>query len=408
MQNVRFFLGATVASLAVVAGADFAHADPSPTIPTTRVTMVEVDVTTQYDSNVAESSRELAALRGLTLADELITPSGIFQVARPLGAISLMLRGTGGYDFHRVNTIRDTVHFDFAAGADLHTGQCHESVVGDYAQSQSELSQLTVGLLNNTQDTTSINATAACGRQTGLAPKVSFTQSWLSNSSIIYKTVDNRTSTIDASLAYQRPAFGAASVFGTYEQATYPHRLFLGPNGPLAYGYKLYAGGFRYEHLVGSKIDLTAQVSYTALDPDSGSAQKFNGFTFAGDATYYMNTRLKTHVSVSRQTLPSTRPDSNFSVEDSYAADVSYLLGARLTLTLNADRKHTSFVGSIIPDPFRRLTEQTAYDVGGQASYTLNRRITLLLTAGDTEFQANLTGFSYSSTKIGIGVRATF
>src|SRR5437016_2570009 len=106
MACVRAFAGAAslvVATLVTAAPAFAQVAKASQTVPTARETEIDLGADFTYDSNVARSDREIAARRGLVLADEIATPSLNVVLARPFGRAIFFFDGEGSYDFYRVN-----------------------------------------------------------------------------------------------------------------------------------------------------------------------------------------------------------------------------------------------------------------------------------------------------------------
>lgn len=408
MNFVRLLVGVSPALLAVMALASPSKAAQSnidEPVPTARTTDVEVGVDVAYDSNVARSDRALAARRGLTLADEITTPSFDFTLARPLGRTMLFVRGDGTYDFHAINTRRDHENLDFSGGAGGHFGPCQESIVGDYGRTQSDLTDLAANVVNNTRQNEDVKFSATCGHAIGLAPEIGVTQSWANNSDASLRLIDSQSLTVDAALAYRRPVLGAISIFGQFVSESYPNRP---PRGPLATGYEIYTAGLRYERHLGTRIDTTLSVSYTVLDPSAGVGTKFSGLTYAFDLSYNLSSRMKAHGSVTRATVPSNRVSANYKVDDTYDADLSYTLSSRLTLKLLGEIASSNYRGGGNLAQGFDLTQETLYTATASATYTLSKRLSLILSAGDNERRANSLGLSYSSTKVTLGATAKF
>ena len=156
------------------------------TIPTAPATqqMVEFGVTGDvvYDSNVARSDRELAAMRGLTLSDEIFTPSAFINLALPFGRSSLFLGGSAGYDFYVNNHVLDQERISILGGGIGQFGPCHETLSGSFARSQSDLNNIDTLAVTNTENHESVALAATCGRATGLAPTAQVSENWEQNS----------------------------------------------------------------------------------------------------------------------------------------------------------------------------------------------------------------------------------
>jgi hypothetical protein len=411
MKFVKLLIGASPALLVAMALASEARAAQSTVdeaVPTTRQTDFQLGVDVGYDSNVARSDRELATRRGLTLGDEITTPSFDFTIARPLARTMVFIKGTGDYDFHAINSRRDHENLDFSGGAGGHFGPCQESIVGDYGRTQSDLADLQTGVTNNTRESEGVKFNAACGRAIGLAPEFGVTQSWANNSATVLRQIDSTSLTVDASLAYRRPILGALSIFGQYVDASYPHRTLIGLGGSLASGYEVYSAGVRYERHVGTRIDTTLSISYTALDPSAGSGSRFRGLTYSVDLSYNLTNRLKAHASATRATVPSNRVFANYKIDDTYDADLSYLWGTRLRFKLLGSIASSDYHGNGAVVRKVDLTQETLYSATASATYNLNKRWSLVVSVGDDERRANFPGLSYSSTKATLGATVKF
>lgn len=410
MSFVRLLIGASPAILVAMALASpsrAAEASINEPVPTTRTTDVDLGVDVAYDSNVARSDRDLAARRGLTLADEITTPSFDFTIARPVGRTVLFVKGDGDYDFHAINTRRDHLNLDFKGGAGGHFGPCQESLVGDYGRTQSDLADLAQGVTSNTRENEDVKFNAACGRAIGLAPGFGVTYSWVDNSNLALRPVDSRSLIIDASLAYRQPVLGSISIFDQYVSTSYPSRFTLPSGQVLGSGFDIYTTGLRYERHIGTRFDTTLAVSYTALYPSLGGAG-FRGLTYSLDASYNLTTRLKIHGSAERQTVPSNRVVANYKLDETYDADVSYTLSSRLTLKASGQIMSSSYRGGLVAAAGLDLTNETLYTTMASATYDLTKRLSVMLSAGDVERRANFPGLSYSSTKVTLGVKAKF
>jgi|GEM_PF-2279500 len=408
MHRRHTLLAAVLPVAMAVAAPVCALADQSPQIPTERTTEVDLIAQVLYNSNSAGSDRQTAVLRGLKLEDESFRPSLDFVFARALGPTMVFVRGGGGYDVNRVNTIRNGGNANVAGGAAAQFGYCKPSVVGDYILSQSDINELSRGIINNYRDQEDVTVSAKCGRSIGLAPSASFTQSWAQNSAVLDKQINVQSQTVTAALGYRRPVFGVLSVTGTFQQANYPNRTVAIGSGLGSYGYTLYAGGVSYEHVVGARIDVLASVSYSSLRPNANGATGFNGVTYSADVTYHATPRIDAHAGASRATVPSNRPDANFSINTTYTADVSYHLNSRIMLKVGGDRRGFDYQDTLPLALQTDLTRQTIYDAMGSVTWQANRRISFSFNAGDQEVSANFPGLSYSATTVSLTSTAKF
>lgn len=394
-------------------------------IPQQRLTDVEVTTSLSYDSNFPRIGPDLASREGLRLADETFTPAILVTLARPIGPAMLFLKGNGGYDFHRVNTVRNYARYEVDGGGGRRFGECEGAVTGTYSQGQTDLALLVNGgtgraILKNTLTQENVSFSSTCGRSIGLAPSLSVTQSWSSNSEATQRNIDNQAFVVNAGLGYQAPGFGVASIFGVYQSAGYPNRAYSNLLSG-SYGYTMYAGGLRYERHIGVRLDAALSGSYTSLVSKTQllvggvpyfapTSTNFGGLTFSGDVSYRLTSRLLFHVNASRATMPSNRSDADYSVNESYQADATYRLGTRISIRIQADNRGESYHG-IVPVKnaiYTNITKSSTSEVIASANYVMSRRLSFMLSVGDAERRASPSAFSYSSTTVGLTARATF
>jgi hypothetical protein len=377
------------------------------------VRSVELDIVGEalYDSNVARSDEAVAEDRGITsLQDEVFTPSARLNINLPVGREALFLQSSAGYDFYRINTILNRERINVLGGVTGPTGPCRETLTGSYARYQSDLVDLAgpevLLSTRNTEDHEAINLDGTCGRAIGLAPTFSLSQAWADNSAVVRRVVDSRTFSATGGLAYARPALGSLSVFGEFITTEFPNNVLLVDGMPQADGYQVYAGGLRYDRRLGARIQGVVSLSYTSLDPAIGN-DGFRGFTYSADGTYQASSRLQAHIDFSRVTTPSNVLGASFSVDQNLLAEGIYAVGPRLSLKLGALRLARHYEGPGLVDDLD-LTNETIYTVYTTATYTLSKRLAFALDLRREQRDANISAFSYVSTRVGLTATGTF
>jgi hypothetical protein len=407
---MRLLWIATAAALAGVVGGGAACAQQAVTLqnaPTGRETEASASVNVLYDSNIARSSEEVAAQRHLTLADEIFTPGVNFNVARQLGREVVFLQGNVSYVFHRTDTILNRQNISIDGGVTTRVLRCRELVTGSFVTAQSDLAEQSLVVVKNTLNTGSVGATADCGRAIGFAPTASVSETWKTNSAHQLQGLNVNILSTSGGLAYRQPAFGSISLFGSYSQADFPNNVIGVGRAAHNYGYNFYSVGATYDRHLGGRIEGIATVAYTDLKPYISGSAGFSGLTYNFDAIYKVNPRLTLHASASRAVQPSNRIESNYSVDENYLVEATYLLGTRLSLTLTG--LHTSQnYKTVILLPINDLTRSRTNGASLSATYTMNRRFSFILDAGDEERTSNVPGFNYSSTRVGITFKATY
>jgi hypothetical protein len=370
-------------------------------------TVIAPSVNLVYDSNVARSSAQVAAQRGLKLDDEIAEPSLVLDLARVFGRESVTLKGIAGYDFYRSNTQLNRQHIDLAAGVNAALLRCGESVNLEYSSQQSDLTEQTIQVVRNTRSNTVLGASLGCGGAIGLAPNASVSQTWSTNSNGLAKAGNSNSFSANAGVSYRRPSLGSISVFGSYSKTTFPELLLIAPGIRQAYGYAIYAGGVSLIRKTGSRLEGSASLSYTSLNPETAGSKKFQGLTYSLSLIYHVNSRIYVEGLTSRQTTPSNRIGSNFSIDESYGVDASFSASSRLSFLAggNITRNNYNVVAPVI---FNDLTKQELYSAFQQANYQLNRRLHLSLSVSETKRTANFPGLSYTGERVTLGIQAVF
>jgi hypothetical protein len=375
--------------------------------PTASALQVTPSVEIDYDSNIARSSREAAAARGLSLADELATPSVDFLVARQLGREILFLKGNASYLFHYHDKILDRENIDATAGINAHVARCQEVATGTESIQQSDLTDQTKQVVKNVINAPSVELDVDCGRAIGFAPTLSLTESWRDNSAALYKQNNSNTRGANAGISYHAPVLGSITAFGSYAQTDFTNSLILVGATPELYSYVLYSGGVTYTRRLGARLQGSATLSYTVLDPNSSASRGFQGVTYDVTGSYQLGSKILISAVGSRATAPSSQIGGNYTVNEIYEVDFLYKTGGRISLTLTGRRKSSDYNLASGPSQLF-VTRSTTNSALASAAYALNGRIALTLTVSDDEHSANAVGASYSSTRVALGASATF
>jgi hypothetical protein len=398
---------ATVLAGIALGGGAYAQQVTLQSAPQERETEASASVNVLYDSNIARSDRELAARRHLTLADELFTPGVDFNLARQLGREILFLQGNASYVFHRSNTILDRQNISIDGGLTTRILRCKELVSGSFVSEQSDLAEQSLLVVKNTLDTSSIGASADCGRAIGFAPTGSVRESWRTNSAHQLAALDTNIFSASGGLAYRQPTFGSISLTGSYSNAVYPNNIILEQSGLHNYGYSLYSAGVSYDRHLGGRLEGVVSVSYTKLQPVITGSSGFSGLTYSLEAIYQVNARISLRGTGTRAVQPSNRIQSNYSIDQNYVVEARYLLGTRLSLSLSGLHSSQNY-NTVINLPIADITRSTSNSVTLSATYAMNRRFSFIFNVGDEERRANVPSFNYSSTRVGMTFKATY
>jgi hypothetical protein len=353
------------------------------------------------ESNVARSSADLAALRGIRPHDVIVTPTVTLDLLMPLSRQSLFLKGSLGYDFYQHNHVLNSERLDLEGGLNAQIARCKGRIVGDYARHQSDLQDLTLVVTRNIETVKAVGVEGSCGRPVGLAPTFSAKEQWSDNSASQLITSDYRTFTALGGLGYRRPSFGELSIYGTYQRTLYPNRGV--PLGPASSedGYKVYGGGARFDHRLGARIETTLKVAYKSLRPNVATLPGFNGVTWGADVTFAASPLARLHLGLEREVDPSNRPDTTYAVDTSYLAEGTYRLGRRMTLSAGASQRSSDYQGAALARGID-LTNDRLRSVFGAIGVNLGRRLSVKFDVRRDVRRANIEAFSYADTRLGV------
>jgi hypothetical protein len=368
---------------------------------------ITVSFSTTYFTNVAASSRAVAAARNLKRSDYVYAPALNINLSEPLGGATFFLTGNAGYDLHQRNSILDRERIGLQGGANARLISCDTTLTGTYARAQSDLTDLSVITTKNTQEVVTAGLATTCNESGRIVPSASVIQTWSDNSALIYKTQAYNSTAVSGSALYKAGSLGNVSLTGQFTRTDYPNRIFFLPVGARSDGYSMYSGGIRYQNDILPNLSLDALVSVESLATDSNAGAGFDGVTYDASLTYHPGARLTVTGSLSRQTMPSNYLNAAYSVAEVYGLAASYRVSARLMATIAANQTKSDFEGAALL-PGTDLTAQTLRSFTGSLSYTLSPTLSATLNAGQVQRHANVLGYSYSGAQFGVAISKAF
>ena len=359
-----------------------------------------------YDSDAAGGTAAVAALRGLKQEDVIVSPTLTLEAFRPFGRESAFVTGTVGYNFYDRNSVLSRENINLNGGVNGQLGACRATATAGYARFQNQLVDTTLARVQDTFDQVSVGAEATCGRGFGFSPIVTVNQSWANNSLAQLQSSDYKTLSATAGVGYQAPTFGNLSFFGQYQSTDFTNRFLIINFIPIRDGFDIYGGGVRYVRQLGARIQGTVSMSYTSVKPFIGATKGFAGLTYGGDITFRASSRLNLHASFNRDIQPSNVFDSTYYLENMELVEGTYNIGSRLRFDLGYSDEQRSFRGAAIS----RTTDLTSDELQSYfatLTYTL-RKVYFGLNATYSDRSANIAGFSYPDTRVGLTAATTF
>ena len=409
-------LTALVSAAAVMSAAGVLAQAASMPPPQSQATKIDINVVADfiYDSNIAHSGAFLAQRRGIKPSDESFRPSVSADIGHRLGRQTLFFQGSVGYDFNRRNQILNRERIDLHPGVLLYIGPCGGTFAADYGRHQSEFANLALvnhipelNIVKNTEETEKLEGSTTCGRRVGLVPTFDMSETWTHNNSALLKFADSRSFSATAGLAYQQPVLGKIDLFGNFARTDFPNRRAIVFGNTLIDGYDIYSGGLSYDRQIGARLDATVSVNYTSLKPRIPGSTGFKGVTYSAEGSYQFDPRLKLRFTLSRATLPSSRVGATFSVNNTLSGEFDYRVSPRLIVKVGGSHVRRSYPGALgtVTDD---LTKETVNSEFGDATYRLNRRISLGLNVTHVQRDANFSQLSYSGNRVAVSVRSAF
>lgn len=359
-----------------------------------------------YESNTAGGTAAVAALRGLKQADYIFAPTVTVDLFRPIGRESVFVGGSVGYNFYDQNTQLNRENINLSGGLNGQLSACRGTLTGAYVRRQNEITDVTLGKIQDLYDQSTVGLNAACGRGVGLEPTLSVSQTWSNNSQVQLTTSDYNTLSVNGGVAYTRPTFGNLSLFGLYQKTDFSNRFVQFGARSIQDGFDTYGGGVRYVRQLGARIQGTVSLSYTSVKPYVGQTGNFSGPTYGADITYRASSRLQFHGSVDRDVQPSNTFDSTYLVETKGAFDANYSVGSRLNFSVGVSEQSRNFKGATIKTAIDLKSDEVK-SIYGSASYKL-RRLSLTLDVRNDLRTANIPGLGYSDTRVSLTTGTRF
>lgn len=402
MRNAIIATGVSVSVLALATAASAQEA--APTI--SRHITIEAELRAIHDSNVARSSAAIAEARGIERSDWIIMPSLNANILLPVSRQSLFLRGSIGHEYYQRNDVLSAGHYDLIGGVNLNIGLCQGVADIGYQQHQSDLQDLGVLATKNIEKQTTGGLTLTCGRSAGLAPTASIRETKATNSADVLENTDYNSTTYMVGLAYRRPSFGTLTLYGEHVDTEYDNRLVLNGAGDLVTdGYQTDAIGMRYERRLGARIGGEVEIAYTTLDPESVLAPKADGATYRAVVDFRASSRLNTSLRLSRDVQPTIRQGAAYEINQGAELTAVYGIGSRIKVNAGLSHDDNRYKGITIPG---QISKETIDAIFAGARWDVGRRIALLGDLRHEERDANVAGFDYSSTQVGISVIGKF
>lgn len=370
---------------------------------------IRLDLVTRYDENVARASRAVAASRGLTRSDVMLSPVATVDIEKPFGPHRVGVTGQIGYDFYRRNTELNRERINLSADSDLRAGPCAVSPYVRFSRRQTDLGDLALlgpafVDVKNTETVQTYGAELACGRATGLRPVVGYEYETGDNSNLLRERSDYHAQMYSVGLRYVGPTFGVVTVYARRRKTVFDDLPVPGFGDDR---YRTTEYGVRYQRNIGSRFTVAGSVGHTKVDSANPLVGDRSGLTWNLRGTALVGSRMQVTLETANEFRNSLSSDATVNRLRSYMASVNY--AATEVLRFNASarfEKQTRDYGFVPPPGTLLDDKRRIYRVG--ATYDFGRRTRFGLYAGREERNGNGSLFDYSANNVSMSVGVRF
>ncbi len=389
-----------------------AHAQGPAGDSTGRQSDITFSVTARHDSNVARSSEERAAIRGVERSDQRLTPTVSFDIIQPIGRHSASISGVLGYDFHSRNSRLDSERIQVDGGFQFDANFCTIGLNVSAGRRQSELGDLsfllgnTSAAVENTETQKTFGADISCGNSTGLRPTASIGRDIGDNDNILRQRSDYRTTSYRTGIAYTQPNIGDLELYASRSETRFPNNDLRG----VRQNFDQISAGGTFERTIGTRITANVGVAYTKVNSAGGLFGDFSGVTYNLALTATVTPQLQISGDFSRSPQTSLNNDASFTVDTNYGVNATYAVNDRIRLSAAYRLSDRDFVSNFVDGvaPVTILRSEKLHIVSGSITYSRSQRLSLVLDGGYETRNANGTFFDYSNSYVSLGIRTSF
>lgn len=225
-----------------------------------------------------------------------------------------------------------------------------------------------------------------------------------------------------AGLGFGNAALGQLSLSGSISDSTMPGRLIPTPTGLVEDGLSQRSARLGYSRRLGTRINLSAGISYLDTQPSStssiviidGVAQIVDrpGFKGAGyDVALDINPtpRMGLSLTAGRNTVANGVIGAQFTVANFWAAQIDYRLGSRYTIATGISMRDNTYRGAFTSafEPTRRISDDFTR-VFAQFGGRLGQRLRFAIDVTHSRRRSNPAQLNFNSTGAGLNLALQF
>lgn len=342
---------------------------------------------TLYDSNMLRVGNGVEPRPGSQKADFRMTPVLTGRIGLPIGRQQFFAGAVIGTDVYAANGQLNRTRFGAGGGLNLHAGsRCTSTIAADYSSRQAVLSDVSE-VIPNAQNVLSYGLSANCQSPAGLGAGITLRRISTTNSALSRESFDVNSTLISPQISYARPTLGVFSLTANLNYVTYPTRFVLTTDGAIEEdGTNIFSGRFGYQRALGSRLSLTAGISYLQTNPQPNvilaedtelgilfplERTSFSGVGYDASINYAPSPRLAASLAFSRNSTASPNVGALYQIVTLFGADVNYRLGASLSLGFGGTYTVRDYEGGFVSvDETQPRVKDNIGRIYGQVTYS--------------------------------------
>ena len=342
-----------------------------------------------------------------------LTPVVDAGVGLPVGRQQLFVGGSIGRDYFINKPLRNRNRWQLGGGVAWRLGSRCSGIIG--AETRRRLVQLDdqSEFTDNVQTSNDIGASANCQTATGLGFGGSVRHDDTSNDTPNRMVFDSRSTTYSPSISYGNRSLGQFSLGATVSNISFTNRPVPTPAGFVEDGLRSLNGRAGYSRTLGSRLQLTAGLSYLRTTPKPGTVlaidpngqvvvvprEPFSGTGYDFSLAYQPSTRLSVVVAGDRGVSASRNVGALFTIRQGVSADINYKVGPSIDVGAGVSRRTNEYKGSFVSaaEPQPRISDQFER-VYAQIDYSPVSLYSIGVEVAHQRRKSNPSTFNFAST----------
>lgn len=375
---------------------------------------LNASLATLYDSNILRVGNGFQPRPGAQKSDFRFSPTVTGNISLPFGRQQFFAGATIGTDLYAANGQLNRNRYIAGGGLNVRAGSlCTATVAANFSSRQVLLSQLAEAV-PNAQDTLSYGMSANCQAPAGLGAGITLRRTNTSNSAPERSDFSVDQTIISPQISYARPTLGTFSLSANLNYVTYPQRFVVDTDGMVQEdGANIFSGRFGYQRAIGSRLSLTAGLSYLQSTPqpniiiaEDGTTgalfpldrQTFSGLGYDFALAYTPSPRLSADIVFSRNSTASPNVGALFQIQTAIGADVSYRLGSAITVAVGGTYNIRDYQGGFSsPDEEIPREQDNISRIYGRISYNPRKFYSIGLILAYQNRNSNPDEYSFDS-----------